>query len=316
MLAGAVCMSHSPLIDAARTTPDVEARFAAVVDRLQAHLRRMRPELVVVFYPDHVNGFFYRLLPPFCVGIGGESIGDYGSAAGALEVPEEAARSLTEQVLAQGVDTALSYRMQVDHGAVQPLEMLFAGAGVPAFIPVFVNSAMPPRPRFARCRALGEAVGHWAAARPEKIVVIASGGLSHDPPLPSLAGASPEVRARLVDGEALSFRHRFARQDRVAAEGRKQVAGESELLPLNPDWDRRLLSALADGELGVLDDSDDAEITGAAGRGAHEVRTWVAALACLSVAGRYRAEVAFYEPVDAWLTGMGVLTAAPPDTAA
>ena len=32
--------------------------------------------------PNHYNGFFYNLMPPYCLGYAATSIGDYGSQAG------------------------------------------------------------------------------------------------------------------------------------------------------------------------------------------------------------------------------------------
>ena len=44
-----------------------------------------------------------------------------------------------------------------------------------------------------------------------------------------------------------------------------------------------------------------------AGGGGHEVRTWVATLAALGAG--YAAEELFYEPIDEWIAGMGLLCA-------
>ena len=40
------------------------------------------------FAPDHYNGFFYRLMPPFCIGYAAESIGDYDSQVGRSTSPK------------------------------------------------------------------------------------------------------------------------------------------------------------------------------------------------------------------------------------
>lgn len=308
MLLGTVCMSHSPLIDRNRAAPDVEARFNAAVDKAARFVETLRPDLAIIIYPDHVNGFFYDLLPSFCVGAGATSIGDFGTAAGMLDIPEERALDLTRFVLDSGVDTAVSYKMEVDHGATQPLEYMIAHHAIPAVIPVFVNCAMPPRPTFERVRALGRAIGDWARDRaPERVLIIGSGGLSHDPPIPSLATAAPEVRRQLIEGKPLNHAQRMARQNRAIAEGPALAQGRSELLPLDPAWDRRLMDAFLAGDLSVLDASSDAEISATGGRGGHEVRSWVAALAALG--DGYAAEELFYEPIDEWITGMGVMTA-------
>ena len=312
MLIGSVCMSHSPLLEKVRAPEKTEKAFNDALDRVRDMIAALEPDLVVMFYPDHVNGFFYRLMPSFCVGIEGESLGDYGSAAGKLSLPVPVAEDLAQSIVDQGVNTAVSYKIAVDHGAVQPLELLSARHEMPPFIPIFVNSAAAPRPTFERVRALGRAVGTWASARPERILVMGSGGLSHDPPVPALATANAQAREMLIEGREMTFQQRFARSNRVVGEGAKALQGKSELLPLDPEWDKALLEDFKAGNLNALDGSSDDELTRVCGRGGHEVRTWFAALSCLNEAkGGYEGTVEFYEPVDAWLTGMGIFTAVP-----
>ncbi len=309
MIVGAVCMSHSPLMDRGRAGPEVEARFHAALGKAADFVEAAEPDLTIVFHPDHMNGFFYGLLPAFCIGIAGRSVGDYGTAAGMLDIPEAVAMDCATAVLHDGVDTALSYSMEVDHGAVQPIELLSAKRDISRMVPVFINCAAAPLPGFARVRALGAAVGRWAAGRPERVLLVGSGGLSHDPPMPALATAPPPVRARLIEGGALDHAARMARQNRVYAEGERMAAGTSDLLPVDAAWDGRLLDAFCARDLSLLDSVSDAELAGIGGRGGHEVRCWIAALAALGPG--YAAETLFYERIDAWLTGMGILAARP-----
>lgn len=310
MIVGSVCMSHSPILDKVRAPEETEAAFNDALERVRDKIFALKPDLAIVFYPDHLNGFFYDLLPSFCVGIEARSVGDFGSAAGQLPVPVPLAEDLARSIISDGVDVAVSYKMVVDHGAVQPLELLATRHDLPPFIPIFINSAAAPRPGFERVRALGEAVGRWAAARPERILVIGSGGLSHDPPIPSLAGAAPEVRNMLINGQGdMTFSQRFARSNRVFGEGYKAAKGLSQLRPLNAEWDQMLLDAFVSDNLNVLDGSDDDVLTETGGRGGHEVRTWFATLAAQKVQGPYNATVDFYQPIEHWLTGMGVLSA-------
>lgn len=309
MIVGSVCMSHSPIMDRNRAAPDAEKRFWSAIEKAAEYVAEADPDLVVVFYPDHVNGFFYKLLPAFCVGIDGASVGDFGTAAGKLDIPENRAWSCAEHTLREGVDVAISYRMDVDHGGVQSIELLSTKVPLSRMIPIYVNCALAPRPTMARVRALGAAVGHWAASCPERVLIVGSGGLSHDPPIPSLGSATPEVRQRLIDGGPLSHSARTSRQNNVLGEGPRYAAGQSKLLPLDPEWDRRLLDAFTACDLMVLDASDDDAITRTGGRGGHEVRCWISALAALGQS--YRSEVLYYEPIPEWLTGMGIMTASP-----
>ncbi len=306
MIVGSVCMSHSPLMDRNRAAPEAEARFNAAVGKASTFVAELEPDLTVVFYPDHINGFFYNLLPAFCVGIEGSSIGDFGTVSGKLDIPEALASDCAESLLNAGIDVAISHRLQVDHGAVQPLELLAAKHPLSRIVPVFINCAAAPRPSFARARALGKAVGAWADARPERILLVGSGGLSHDPPIPSMATASPEIRNRLIEGGSLSHTQRLARQSRALQEGHNLAADVSQLIPLNPEWDKALLEAVVSGNLALLDDRPDSDLTAVGGKGAHEVRCWMAALATMST---YRADILFYEPIKEWITGMGIVTA-------
>lgn len=311
MIVGAVCLSHSPLIDRNRADPDVERGWQAAVAAAGSFAAAQRPDLCIVFYPDHLNGFLYDLLPAFCMGIGARSLGDFGTVPGLLDVPAEIAASCAASCLASGIDIALSYNMPIDHGGAQPIELL-AGEGVPTrCIPVFINCAAPPRPTFARSRALGQAIGAWAGDRDERILMIGSGGLSHDPPLPSVANATGESGRRLREGGALSHADRLARQHRVHGEGKLFASGNSALRALNPDWDRRIIEAFAAGDIGMLGTESDEAISAEGGAGAHELRCWTAALAAVAAAGGYTADPLFYAPVEPWITGMGVLTAVP-----
>ncbi len=58
----------------------VDAAFTAA----RAFVVDYAPTLVVSFAPDHHNGFFYDLMPPFCFGYEALGVGDYGSTQGPL----------------------------------------------------------------------------------------------------------------------------------------------------------------------------------------------------------------------------------------
>lgn len=308
MLTGAVCMSHSPLLDRNRADPAIESGWNDAVAEAGRFLADGKPDITVIFYPDHLNGFLYDLMPAFCVGAAGSSLGDFGTVPGAMDIPEDVAADCARHCLVSGVDVALSFAMEIDHGAAQPLEAL-AAHGLPTrFIPIFVNCAAPPRPAFSRARTLGNVVGAWARSRPERIAIIGSGGLSHDPPQPRIAEAAGAVAERLRRGGALSHADRLARQHRVHHEGGRFPAN-STLRPLEPDWDRQMIDALVSGRLDVLEGVGDDALTEKGGSGSHELRCWVAALSAVSGAGSFSARKLFYEAVDPWITGMGIITA-------
>ncbi len=102
------CLSHTPLVGFV----DPEQAVLDEVNRVIADARRriaeFDPELVVLFAPDHYNGFFYDVMPPFCLGVGATAIGDFASAAGDLPVPTELAEACAHAVINSGIDLAVS----------------------------------------------------------------------------------------------------------------------------------------------------------------------------------------------------------------
>ena len=107
---------------------------------------------------------------------------------------------------------------------------------------------------------------------------------------------------------------RFLRRALEAYEGINRVAllgqgglshwvGMARMGEINDAWDRHVLDLFARGE-GAQIAAWSREQIEEAGNGAHEIRSW------LTLAGAmegHRAEVLAYEPVSAWVTGMGVM---------
>ena len=303
------CLSHTPLTGYYDPAPEVVAEVAQIHAAARSRVEQFDPELVVVFAPDHYNGFFYDVMPPFCIGASASAIGDFKSLAGPLDVPADIALELAEAVLASDVDVAVSYRMQVDHGCAQALELLTGGLDRYPVVPVFINSVAPPMASCRRARLLGDALGRALVRSNRRVLVIGSGGISHEPPVPELAGASDEVAERLIAGRNPSAESRAARQARTVAAARAFTTGDSRLHPLNPEWDRAFLKLLEDGELTALDGLTDTAITREAGKSAHEIRTWIAAFGALNAHGPYRATLDYYRPIPEWIAGFGAMHA-------
>lgn len=306
------CLSHTPLVGHVDPAPEVLAEVDAVVSDARQRIARFDPELVILFSPDHYNGFFYDLMPSFCIGMAAHAIGDYGTAAGPLAVPRELAEACAAAVLEAGVDTAVSYRMQVDHGFAQPLELLLGGLERCPVIPVFINAVATPLPSFQRTRLLGEAIGRFARSLDKRVLLLASGGLSHQPPVPELAKVDARMAERLLGGgRNLPPDERAARQQRVIDAARGFVDDPQSLHPLNPEWDQAFMDILSECRLAELDRLGNAELSRLAGRSTHEVKAWVAAFAALAAFGPYRAGARYYRPIPEWIAGFGALSARP-----
>ncbi len=303
-----VCMSHSPLMLVPGLRPrdrDAERGFYTALRRRAAELRRWKPELAILFAPDHFNGFFHDLMPSFCIGTEAESTRDWKIAKKKLRVDAVAAERCVDFVRERGIDVAISRRMKADHGFTISMIKLFGGVDGARVLPVFVNCAAHPRPSFKRVRQLGEAVGEFAASLRRRTVVIGSGGLSHDPPTPRL-DASRKILARLIDRHTPSSAQYREREARVIANARELAAGFGPLKAPDRDWDRRFLERALSMRLEAFDRYTDTEVDAKAGFGGHEVRVWVAAFAAMRAAGCRRAKVDFYRVIPEWITGMAV----------
>src|ERR1700685_3361743 len=86
-----VTMSHSPLMAFTEPAVETRARVDMALGGARKFIAEFDPELVVLFGPDHYNGFFYDMMPSFCIGGAAESIGDYDTPAGPLPVDHDAA---------------------------------------------------------------------------------------------------------------------------------------------------------------------------------------------------------------------------------
>ncbi|CAJ1581300.1 3-carboxyethylcatechol 2,3-dioxygenase [[Mycobacterium] wendilense] len=304
-------MSHSPLLNLPGPSADLLTDIEAALAGARDFVADFAPDVVVTFSPDHYNGFFYKLMPPFCIGTSASGVGDYGTQAGPLNVAEDLANACAAAVLDADVDVAISAGMEVDHGTVQPLQTLFGDAAAVPIIPVFINSVATPLGPVRRVRALGTAIGAFLATLDKRVLVLGSGGLSHDPPVPTLATAPPAALDRIVRGVAMSPEQRSARQDAVIAAAHDFAHGESALQPLNPDWDRAFLELLDANRLAEVDTWSNGDIAAAAGNSAHEVRTWIAAFAALAASGRYVTAHHYYRPAPELIAGFAIRTAVP-----
>lgn len=312
-----ICASHSPLMEfASPQRAEQETNVRAAFDKMAAEVKAFDPTLIITFGPDHFNGFFYDLMPSFCVGIRATAAGDwnYGAENNKINVPEETALHLVRRVLDEGVDVAYSYRMQADHGVTQPLHFLCGGQldRYPT-LPIFINGAAAPMPTTKRTVALGRAVGQFIKSlnlENERVLILGTGGLSHDPPTPQMGSVPPEVEEFLIAGRNPSTEARHARQAKIIAVGQKLAAGDTSVaVPLNAEWDIALLETFKNGDFAAIEAMTEAEIRCDGGRGGQEVRSWIAAFAALSELGEYHMTTQVYEAISEWIAGFGIVSA-------
>ncbi|CAM4265132.1 3-carboxyethylcatechol 2,3-dioxygenase [Kerstersia similis] len=309
------CLSHTPLRGLNDPAPGVVAEVDAVIAAARAEVEAFDPELIVVFAPDHYNGLFYDLMPPFVIATAAESVADYKTLPGPLSIPDDLALDLVRHVLDSDIDVALSHRLQVDHGCTQILEEMTGSLTRYPVIPVIINSVAPPFCPYRRVRLLGEAVGRFIAGLGKRVLILGSGGLSHEPPVPVFSGAKPEIAEFLISGRNPTPEARAARQARTLATGQIFGTPACDLTPLNEEWDHAFMDLLIGKDLSKVDDFEIDVISKTAGRSTHEVRTWVAAFAAMAAVGAYEGRRDYYRPVNEWIAGYGVVSAEPASAA-
>jgi 2,3-dihydroxyphenylpropionate 1,2-dioxygenase len=301
-------MSHSPLIGLNPVDAEIESELQGAITTARAHVAAFDPELVVLVGPDHYNGFFNELMPPFCIGTQATSVGDYLTPPGALNVDEGAALALATRLMDEDFDLAVSRRMRVDHGFAQALQYLWGGLDTPPVVPIFLNAvAQPGIPRLRRCRQLGRAIGCFLDSRSRRTLLIGSGGLSHEPPVPTLAHPDPAVRERITLRQEPTQDERDAKTRRVMAAGRALAAGDAAMKQLNPTWDRRWMDALASGELDALERQTEESIEREAGLSAHESKSWLVARAALPEGRALPCPQRYYRAIPEYIAGYGLM---------
>lgn len=306
--AALVAMSHSPMMGRHDPAPSIVAEVEVQLARAREIAQATSADITVIFAPDHYNGFFYRAMPPFCIAARATSVGDFDTPPGEILV-DERAMALAQDVMDEGIDLTFSADLEVDHGFAQPLEVLFGGLDGRAVIPVFVNSVATPLVPMRRIRLLGEAMGTAIRKRGLSALFIASGGLSHDPPVPTLETAPPRVAAALISGHRPTPDQKARLEDRMVAAAADLTAGRSDRAQLNADWDQMVMSTLASGNLDETETWSPKWCARHGGGSAHEIRTWVAAYAALGAFGPHRATGQYYRAIPEWIAGFGIATA-------
>jgi 2,3-dihydroxyphenylpropionate 1,2-dioxygenase len=272
---------------------------------LGRQLLAARPDVLVVFGPDHFRTLFYDNMPAWCIGVGRvDGWGDWETPTGPFATAPGFARHLVRHLLDHDFDPAYSYALQVDHG-ISEVPQLCELPDLP-LVPVLLNTSAPPMPTPARCYAFGQAVGQAIAAceEPLRIAVVGSGGLSHSPPMVSVESEDPahaDQVQRLIHGRGQVLADARAREERLI----RTVAQYAPLI--RPDWDRAFLARICRGEAAALArELDWGTLEAEAGNGGQEVRTW---LAMAGTVGSPPMELLGYEPIPFLITGMGAVVA-------
>jgi gallate dioxygenase len=171
----------------------------------KAWLEQAKPDLMIVFYNDHMNRFFFDAYPTFALGVGDRhELADEGwgkrnfpSLPGDAEFGWHLARSL----VADEFDPTICQEIAIDHGILSVLPLLCDTPWPAPVIPIAVNVIQHPLPSALRLWKLGQAVRRAVESYPRdlKIVVLGTGGMSHQLHGERFGFMNPEWDNRFMD---------------------------------------------------------------------------------------------------------------------
>ena len=258
---------------------------------IQDEVKQFDPDLVVIFGVDHYGGQHMRSMPAFCVGTAATALADVGGFPGTLTVERDIAIGAVNHLRSDGVDTAVSYAMDVDHGFTQALVRLTGGIDKYPLLPIFVSCIQPPFVPFIRARALGESIGRYLRTLPqERILLIGTGGLGHNPRMlfPPIDEVSDDWRPYHLHGNAQAAVSQQSWIDyeieahKVAAAFLADDSIPDEVFGLHDDWDKSFMAQYCSGDMASFDAWMPNTVVDDGGIGAMEVLSWISAGAAMS----------------------------------
>jgi protocatechuate 4,5-dioxygenase beta chain len=157
---------------------------------LRRRLEAARPDVLLMLANDHLLNWPINNIPDYTVGIGEEHVGPADWFDEWLALPKyrvqgrpELARAIVREGARRGIMFAYLSRLELDDGISVPLHYLTPAMQIP-LVPITLNCTVPPIPSTERAYRLGQALREivttrWPAG--ERVAVIATGGLSHEP---------------------------------------------------------------------------------------------------------------------------------------
>jgi len=152
----------------------------AAMQRLGKVLDETRPDALIIFASDHLETFFLKSVPTFAIICGERASSSFAGKTWAPRIHQAMAEDILDKLVDADFDMTYSQDAELGHSFAAPFEWVLGDRDIPV-IPVFVNTYLPPLPKARRCAALGRALAEIIGTRPERVALLASGGMSHYP---------------------------------------------------------------------------------------------------------------------------------------
>ena len=190
-IVAAMAMTHGPgLTGWFQAAPRAyqEMTLAATAE-MRRRLLAAKPDVILAFSNDHLLNWPINNMPDFTVGIGEAHVGpadwfDEWVALPKYRIPghPRLARDIVNEGARRGLAFAYLREMQFDDGISVPMHYLNPASTIP-LVPVGMNCTVPPIPTPRRMYEVGTLLGEVLRGYPgdERIAILATGGLSHEP---------------------------------------------------------------------------------------------------------------------------------------
>jgi 2,3-dihydroxyphenylpropionate 1,2-dioxygenase len=173
---------------------DAEAAFAV----LRADLERAKPDVLIVVANDQFVNFFWNNIPTFLVTVADEVKGQFTRHKFHYKNHKELGRAIVRAGMEKGVDFSFGEYVELQHTQMVPLYFILRESAIP-ILPIYVNTWVNPTPTPRRCYQVGELLRAVADASPERIAILATGGLSHYPGSPRIGEIDTQFDHKLLE---------------------------------------------------------------------------------------------------------------------
>jgi aromatic ring-opening dioxygenase catalytic subunit (LigB family) len=181
-IVGAYATVHAPqlFVRPPSEVPEQLDADIAAMKLIGKDLDDLKPDAVVIIGSDHLETFFLSSVPTFAVIAGETSKAHFANKSYDMKMHLPLAEDILDKLVQAEFDMAYSQDALLGHSFAAVYEWIIADRDIPV-VPIFLNTYLPPLPTPKRCYSLGKAISNIIAGRPERVVIIASGGMSHYP---------------------------------------------------------------------------------------------------------------------------------------
>jgi len=208
-IVAAMAMTHSPGLTGwfTRASEEYQRLALEATAEMRRRLEAARPDVIVMLSNDHLLNWPINNVPEYTVGIAEEHVGpadwfDEWLGMEKYRVPGHSglARFIVNEAGRRLLSLAWLREMEFDDGISVPTHYLNPDARF-RLVPITMNCTVPPIPTPARAYEVGTVLRDTIRAYPgpERVAVVATGGLSHEPGGPRYFWVDEEFDRRFLD---------------------------------------------------------------------------------------------------------------------